>query len=118
MDGKGSAMRISSGLTVVLCCLAVVLLAPPTAARAAELEEALPESTVVLVKVADWAKTRKDLDATALGGTDAFVKRGGHAGLTLSNDCMLLFGGVASFDALKTQGNATSDIYCPKLHVP
>ena len=60
----------------------------------------------------------KWLDATALGGTDAFVKRGGHAGLTLSNDCMLLFGGVASFDALKTQGNATSDIYCPKLLVP
>jgi len=58
------------------------------------------------------------LDAAALGGSDAFIKRGGHAGLTLSNDCMLLFGGVASFDALKTQGNATSDIYCPKLLVP
>lgn len=60
----------------------------------------------------------KWLDPSALGGSDAFVRRGGHAGLTLSNDCLLFFGGSESFDALKNQGNATSDIYCPKLLVP
>ena len=55
------------GLMATLCLFAAAMLAPRPAARAAELEDALPESTVVLVKVSDWAKTRKDIDGTALG---------------------------------------------------
>ncbi len=36
-------------------------------ARAAELEEALPDTTVLVVKVADWSKSREALKDTALG---------------------------------------------------
>jgi prepilin-type processing-associated H-X9-DG protein len=37
--------------------------------RAAEVEELLPESTVLAVRISDWAKTRKAFEATALGKT-------------------------------------------------
>ncbi|HOX07369.1 MAG TPA: DUF2950 family protein [Planctomycetota bacterium] len=60
-------MRQLLALPAVLALMLLAALCPAPAARGAELEEALPESTVVLVKVADWAKTRKDIDATALG---------------------------------------------------
>jgi len=60
-------MKKVPALSLTVLFLAAVLLAPRPAARAAELEEALPESTVVFLKVADWGKTRKDLEATALG---------------------------------------------------
>ncbi len=50
--------------------LALVLLAlaaPAAAALGAEPEEALPESTVALLRLPNWTKSRKALDATALG---------------------------------------------------
>ncbi len=43
----------------------------------------------------------------------AFVPRGALASLKLSNDCILLFGGVADFDDLKTHDGGASDVYCP-----
>ncbi len=43
----------------------------------------------------------------------AFVPRGALASQKLSNDCILLFGGVAGFDDLKTHDGGASDVYCP-----
>ena len=43
----------------------------------------------------------------------AFIPRGGLASQKLSNDCILLFGGVADFDDLKIHDGGASDVYCP-----
>lgn len=48
----------------------------------------------------------------------AFVKRGGHGALTLTNDCMLMFGGVASYGDLVKPQSVASDIYCPGHLLP
>ncbi len=53
-------------LSIVLALFVSLLVAAPRA-RAGEIEEALPETTVFLLKVSDWTKTGKDLDGTALG---------------------------------------------------
>ncbi|MHC4914129.1 MAG: hypothetical protein ACYTGB_01450 [Planctomycetota bacterium] len=49
----------------VLTLLAMA--APALAAVGAELEDSLPESTVALLRLPGWTKSRKALDATALG---------------------------------------------------
>lgn len=56
----------------------------------------------------------------ALPAANGFVKRGGHSGLTLRNDCVLMFGGAAQLGAggLSSTQAATSDIYCPKFLLP
>ena len=43
----------------------------------------------------------------------SFVARGGLAAQKLGNDCVLLYGGVADFDDLKTHDGGASDVYCP-----
>ncbi len=56
---------------------------------------------------------------TSLAAAPSFVKRGAHASLVLSNDCLLLYGGVGNFPELKQNSIAVpADIYCPKLLVP
>lgn len=52
------------------------------------------------------------------GASANFVKRGGHGALSLSNDCVLMFGGVAGFDDLLKSQAAVSDIYCPDHLLP
>lgn len=47
-----------------------------------------------------------------------FVKRGGHGALALTNDCVLMFGGVTTFDDLSKTSAAASDIYCPAHLLP
>jgi hypothetical protein len=46
--------------------------------------------------------------------------RGGHSGLTLRNDCVLMFGGTSVLGAggLSSTQAATADIYCPKFLLP
>lgn len=58
------------------------------------------------------------LPGTALPAAKDFVKRGGHTGLTMSNDCVLLFGGIDDVANLKSQSAGTTDIYCPKTLLP
>lgn len=56
---------------------------------------------------------------TSLAAAPSFVKRGAHASLVLSNDCLLLYGGVSQFPELKQNSvPVPADIYCPKLLVP
>ncbi len=50
-----------------LFAAALITIALASPLRAGELAEALPDSTVLLVKIADWTKTSKAVDATALG---------------------------------------------------
>jgi hypothetical protein len=47
-----------------------------------------------------------------------FIKRGGHSSLTLTNDCVLSFGGIESYDDLTKSQSAVSDIYCPAHLLP
>jgi hypothetical protein len=57
--------------------------------------------------------------ANALPAAASFIKRGAHASLQLSNDCLLMYGGVAAFADLQQNGVAVpADVYCPKLLVP
>lgn len=57
--------------------------------------------------------------ATALPAANRFVQRGGHSSLVLSNDCLMMFGGVAKFDDLLQNGVAApADVYCSKLLMP
>jgi hypothetical protein len=53
-------------------------------------------------------------------GATRFVSRGGHAALTLPNDCVLFYGGAGQLgpDGLSSNGKATSDIYCPRRLAP
>lgn len=51
-------------------------------------------------------------------GAGSFVERGGHGALTLSNECLLMFGGVSAFDDLLKSQPAASDIYCPNHLLP
>jgi hypothetical protein len=46
---------------------------------------------------------------------DAFIKRGALAAQKLSNDCVLMFGGVSDFADLTSpnNGGGASDVYCP-----
>jgi hypothetical protein len=62
----------------------------------------------------------KLLGATETPASAQFVRRGGHAGLTLRNDCVLMFGGTGQLadQALNSTQQATSDVYCPKFLVP
>ena len=43
----------------------------------------------------------------------SFIARGALAATKLSNDCILMFGGIADFDDLKTHDGGASDVYCP-----
>ena len=43
----------------------------------------------------------------------SFVKRGAHAAVRLNNDCVLMWGGVASWADLEKTTAVASDIYCP-----
>lgn len=56
----------------------------------------------------------------ALPAAKSFVMRGGHSGLTLRNDCVLMFGGtsVLGTGGLSSTQAATADIYCPKFLLP
>lgn len=57
--------------------------------------------------------------ANALAAAPSFIKRGALASLQLSNDCLLLYGGVAGFADLQQNGVAVpADVYCPKLLLP
>lgn len=53
-------------------------------------------------------------------GTTKFVARGGHAALTLPNDCVLFYGGAGQLGpaGLSAGAPATSDIYCPRRLAP
>lgn len=64
--------------------------------------------------------TGKMLAAADMPAAKSFVLRGGHTGLTLRNDCVLMFGGTSQLSAgvLSSQQLATSDIYCPKFLLP
>ncbi len=50
---------------------------------------------------------------SATDAAAAFIPRGALATTKLSNDCIMLFGGVADFDDLKTHDGGASDVYCP-----
>ncbi len=75
---------------------------------------------------ADFTMQSYDIASGKLDSSDKlpaskkFVVRGGHAGLSLRNDCVLLFGGAAKLadQALSSTQAATSDVYCPRLLVP
>ncbi len=60
--------------------------------------------------------------ATATPAATHFVPRGGLASLPvqtpMNNDCMMLFGGVASFADLASTAPTISDIYCSQLLLP
>ncbi len=62
----------------------------------------------------------KMLGSNDMPAAKNFVLRGGHTGLTLRNDCVILFGGTSQLGAgvLSSQQQATSDIYCPKFLLP
>lgn len=53
-------------------------------------------------------------------GVAKFVPRGGHAALTLANDCILFYGGAGQLGptGLSVGAPATSDIYCPNRLAP
>ena len=75
---------------------------------------------------ADFSMQSYDIASGKLDASDKleaskqFVLRGGHAGLGLRNDCVLLFGGASKLadQALSSTQAATSDVYCPRLLVP
>ncbi len=48
----------------------------------------------------------------------SFVQRGGHGALSMTNDCVLMFGGVTTFADLQKSSAAVSDIYCPQHLLP
>jgi hypothetical protein len=57
---------------------------------------------------------QKKLTLTEPASSKAVVKRGGHGGVRLKNDCVLMFGGVAEPADLLKPHKAAIDIYCPK----
>lgn len=52
---------------------------------------------------------------TPLDGAASYIPRGALASLKLSNDCILMYGGVADFADLTSpnNGGGASDVYCP-----
>ena len=67
----------------------------------------------------DFASS-KLLSTQQVPAASKFVLRGGHAGLSLRNDCVFMFGGAAKLGdgGLQSTSPATSDVYCPQFLIP
>ena len=57
--------------------------------------------------------------ASKLAAAGSFVPRAGAAGIRLSNDCLLQYGGVSTYaDLAQANASVLADVYCSKLLLP